>query len=495
MYYAFVLYYLLLERAASRIPVAGFAQRLAKSVLWQRAYSTFLRVPFIIYPLALLGLSIAFTMLVDRARSFEPADVTSRDLPLQFIYVHDKNWVVAYMHVRALAFFVVCSQSLTLAALYAATRTRKLKRFDIAVTVVAIAGFFATSFLYRTLESTDIYSYVANARLGMIGSYASHIRVSDPGLRGVTELTWGVLPPSPYGPLCHLYNGWVANTSSLVQATLRIRAYNASILVILIVGLVAARVRPATILLLGLNPFVYQQFIVNAHNDLTPVAALTLGAVFARRSMWFPVVAAIAAGLIKLPLCLVGIVTLVAIRSRAVRVTMTVLIVATVAVLSLAFGGEAYIEALLNVSNRAVTHDRMQAALHAFAAVLALFSIGYAILTRRRFWPGLVAIPTLSGSMYPWYLFWLVPTAFAGVDVAAPLLIAFPVVSLFLSDVFGQGGLVRVVSYGLIGLAAVCYAAMCASSTSGNARTNRLASRGGISTTRVTAAVKPSSAL
>jgi hypothetical protein len=95
---------------------------------------------------------------------------------------------------------------------------------------------------------------------------------------------------------------------------LRIRAYNASILVILIVGLVAARVRPATILLLGLNPFVYQHHRQRSQR-LDPVAALTLGAVFARRSMWFPVVAAIAAGLIKLPLCLVGIVTLVAIRS------------------------------------------------------------------------------------------------------------------------------------------------------------------------------------
>jgi hypothetical protein len=182
VYYAFVLYYLLLERAASRIPVAGFAQRLAKSVLWQRAYSTFLRVPFIIYPLALLGLSIAFTMLVDRARSFEPADVTSRDLPYNSsmftiklgrrVHARSRTRILRRLQPIAYACGTLCGDAYTKAQ---AIRHRRHRSRDRRI--------FATSFLYRTLESTDIYSYVANARLGMIGSYASHIRVSDPGLR------------------------------------------------------------------------------------------------------------------------------------------------------------------------------------------------------------------------------------------------------------------------------------------------------------------------
>ncbi|GAC1402131.1 MAG: hypothetical protein NVSMB59_23790 [Vulcanimicrobiaceae bacterium] len=294
--------------------------------------------------------------------------------------------------------------------------------------------------------------------MGMTRSYGTGIAVDDPALRAVTTLTWGTLPPSPYGPLWHFYNRTIADVASLSDAMLRLRLANALALVTLIGGLIAARVSHASIAIVALNPYLYQQFIVNGHNDLVPVVGLVLAATLARRSIWFPVVATIAAGLIKLPLALVGVATFLTVRSLRTRVAMALGVACVIAALSVSIGGKPYLAALLDVSHRATGTTNRDTVTHAVVLALALGSLGYTLVTRRRYWPGSLGVPTLGAFFYPWYLSWLVPLAFARRDHIAPIVVGFPVIGLLLSDVFFTTRFEAIVAYGVLAVAAVVVA-------------------------------------
>ncbi len=431
-----------LDRASAAFGVAARVARAIDGACRPAVQRAALAVPFAVFPLALFGLSVGFTSLVASAHAREGPAAMHRDVPLDFLYLRDPAWHTAYNHIAPLLFTIVVAQSLLLGGLYVRVRARPLARADVAVACLATVGFFIAALRVRVLESTDLYNYIVYARLGMTHAYAPGIVVDDPALRRVTALTWGVLPPSPYGPLWQLYNGAIANASTLADAATRLRLFNAFALLTLFGGLVAARVPAAGIAILALNPYLYDQYVANAHNDLLPIVLLTLACVFARRRSWPLGVAVVLAGLVKLPFVLVGLATLGAIASMRERIAVAVASVTVVLGLSFALGGQAYFRALVYASEA----DRHESVEHIAAVVLAIFAVGLMFLTQRRYWPGLLAVPSLRSFDYPWYLIWLVPLAYAGRSVY-PIAIAFPVVGFLLSDVYVATRLERVATY------------------------------------------------
>ncbi len=453
MYLKFVLFSVVLERAMRFIPlgrfVRGFASR--RAAFEHRIAAS----PFWIFPLALLGLSDVVMRLVAHARALDATPLPASNLPLAFVYVRDPLWRDAYAHVATLVFLAVCAQSLMLALTYMRVRARPLAPIDLAIGGLAVVAFLADALGARVLESTDMYSYVANAHLGMARSYGTAITIDDPALRAVTTLTWGTLPPSPYGPLWHVYNRAIADVATLGDALLRLRLANVCAILALIAGLLAARVSHAAIAIVAFNPYLYAQFVVNGHNDLLPVVALVLGIVFVRRSIWLTVIATIAAGLVKLPLAFVGLATFLAIRSARTRIALGIGTLAAIVGMSLGVGGRAYVAALTFASQKATGTATGDGVLHAVVVALALGSLAFAFATRRRYWPAALGVPTLGAFFYPWYLLWLVPLAFARRDAVAPIVVGFPVVGLLLSDVFFTTRLEGIIAYAILAVATV----------------------------------------
>ncbi len=410
----------------------------------------------------MLALSLTFSALIDRARALQGASAVSHDVPFDFLYLRDEAWHVAYGHVAPLVIAVVFLQSIVLAMLYLKARTRALTRADTAVVIAAVVAFVVMALRAHVLESTDMYNYVVYAHLGMAGSYATRIAIDDRALRRVTDLTWGVLPPSPYGPLWQIYNRAVANVPSLADATMRLRSVNAIVLIGLFGGLIAGRIPIAAVLILALNPYVYNQYVVNAHNDLVPIAALTLGVVFAARSRWFVIVAAAIAGLVKLPLLVVGLATFGAIDSLKKRITVAVAVVVLDLAISFALGGQPYVHALFYAADADRHESLAHVAVVARLAVVVLGAgaIGFMFFRRQQYWPGLLALPSLRSSYYPWYLIWLLPLAYARRSAIYPVAIAFPIVGLLLSDVYFTWPLVKVGTYVVLAIAAAVIATL-----------------------------------
>jgi len=412
-------------------------------------------IPFYFYPIALVALSLAFSALVDHARALQGA-APPNDLPYDFLYLRDKRWEAAYKHVAPLILLDVALQSIVLGALFIRARSAPLSRVDLGVAGAAVVALVVTALGRRLLESTDMYNYFTYAHLGMAKAYGTAIAIDDPGLRRVTDLTWGVLPPSPYGPLWHLYNRAIMNVPSLADATLRLRVVNTVVLLGLFGGLLAARIPIAAVLVFALNPYVYQQFVVNAHNDLLPIAALTLGCAFAYRSPWPLVVATALAGLVKLPLLLVGVATLGTIASLPKRLVALTAIVAVDLALSFVLGGQPYVHALLFAAEA----DKKETLLHAILVVLGLGSIALAFFTRRQYWPGLLALPALRAFNYPWYLIWLMPIAIARRTDPFPIAVMFPIVGVLLSDVYFGTRAMKLAIYALIAIAVAATVAL-----------------------------------
>jgi len=457
LYLKFVLLSIALESANRFFKFARLANRWRSTTtsLRSSALAGISRLPFWLFPVVLFALAFAFRRLIDHAYALEPAPLSFGDLPLMPLFDRDHQWSAAYGRVAPLVFADVCAQSLVLAALYLRVRSRRLTRLEHVLTAAMVVAFIALSFASRLLESADMYAYVANARLGLAGSYGEHITV-DAALRPVTAMAWGpTFPRSPYGPLWQFYNEAIAHVPSLAEAVMRLRIFNAVVLVAFLGGLALARVPQAAIVIIALNPYVYQQFVVNAHNDLLPVAALILGAAIAPRSIWLTCIATVAAGLIKFPLCFVGLATLATVRSVRTRVTLAVAILASIAALSFLFGGEPYIATLLHASLRAESASRFHTAGHALVVVLTLGALVFFFATRQRWWPGLLGIPALGAYLFPWYLLWLVPLAFARRSYIAPIVVSFPIAGMVFSDVFSTTRYEKVIACGILALAAV----------------------------------------
>ncbi len=321
------------------------------------------------------------------------------------------------------------AESAGLFALYRTLRRGRPTRAAVAILGVAFAVLVTVAVASPVANSSDLYGYVGFA--SQPGTAYAPVALPFAGDHAPINAMFGLPRPAAwYGPL------WIGTTHVLLLpfATLAtqlhvLRLLEVVALVACLVALARLGTRLEVLALLALNPAVFGVWVVDGHNDLFGIA-FVVAALACRR---FPVLRAslvAAAGLVKLPLVLIGAVAFLDERSVLRRTAFAGASVAVCLALSYAFGGAHYLAHLFSVSGR--RHDGAEGYLHAASASAALAALAAALFGRRLtlgatwLWRALAAFPA------PWYAIWGLPYALAS-GGAALLLIAEPIDSYLFS--------------------------------------------------------------
>ncbi|HEY1976071.1 MAG TPA: hypothetical protein VGG89_05995 [Candidatus Baltobacteraceae bacterium] len=321
----------------------------------------------------------------------------------------------------ALLLLLALAQSYALLALY---RTGA-KTAAVAAGAVLMALFsFAP-----VLANADVYAYVGNGVLGR-AAYAPPA-VPFAGDLAAINAFWHVpVPAATYGPL------WIAVARALTELAptllLKITAFRvlgAALLAALFALLRAYGIAPRVLAIVALNPALYFEFVLNAHNDLLPVVIVTLAALTAP---WWPLGASLliaAAALIKVPFVLLGLPVLARVREPLARALGVAVALVVAAVVSWLGGGEAYARALLAYASG----SHLETFVHAIAALAAFALLIFAVAAARGLRTSVWLLPMFGAYTAPWYALWSLPYALGAQRILVYLAIWLPFVT-FLTE-------------------------------------------------------------
>jgi len=287
--------------------------------------------------------------------------------------------------------------------------------------VMAVVSLLSPAMLYA-----DTYAYVGNALLGL-RSYAPPA-VSFTGEFAAISRWWGTpVPATPYGPLW-IGVAWLVTTpfASLLGKIVALRLLGLLSLAGLLAVLRAAGLPRRVLLLLALNPALYFQFVVSAHNDVFGILLVIAGGLYVRAKPFVATALLTAGALVKLPFALFAAPLLVAQTSLPVRAGMLVAVVALATAGTLLAGGAGY----LHAQSSHLTSYGFAAVTTAAVAIVALVLIGRAFLGKRRFLSAVWLIPLVPAYTLAWYVLWSLPYAIARRRIAAYLLICYPLASI-----------------------------------------------------------------
>jgi len=239
---------------------------------------------------------------------------------------------------------------------------------------------------------------------------------------------------SPYGPLWELFNrGILAGTHTIGQALFTIKIANAAALLACFAVLFFLRLPFRLTALFFLNPALYDNYIVQAHNDLFAILPILVALLVARRGAltWAALLASLA-GLVKISLTVVALATIASLGNRRKRLVSASLIIAVLALGSALIGGAPYLHALTFVgksqtagSGSRVIND-VRLVLQALMLVGACFALLDAVLWKRVVRSAVWTLPAFSGLLHAWYFPWTVPFAVRFGVTAAALAISLP---------------------------------------------------------------------
>jgi hypothetical protein len=265
--------------------------------------------------------------------------------------------------------------------------------------------------LHQQITSGDAFAYVGSTL--ETDPYNPSTQAFPASFASINRM-WGLpLIPSTYGPIWNaIAKIAVAPFATLRGKVLGIQILGALALISIVVTLVRTKAPPAVVALVALNPFLWETYVAEGHNDLL-AAAFVVAAARSTRSRSIVTLVAVAAA-IKVSFALTGLVTLARISRPRDRVVGFVTICASVA-LTVALVGPNYPSSVIH-------------AIHLYAyplpfVVVALrclteLAVGYcalvAVLWGRVPWgTGWI---TIAVGQFPWinYLCWGLPTALVG---------------------------------------------------------------------------------
>jgi hypothetical protein len=294
-------------------------------------------------------------------------------------------------------------------------------------TAAAVAGavLMALFSFAPVLSNADLYAYVGNGLLGR-AAYTPPA-APFPGDLAAINAFWHVpVPAATYGPLwLAIATAVVATAPTLALKMTAFRLLGAMLLAALFALLHAYRIPPRVLAIVALNPALYFEFVLNAHNDLPAVVVVTAAALTAS---WWPLGASLlvaAAALIKLPFVLLGLPVLANVRETVPRVLAVAVAVVAAAIVSWFAGGPAYARALLAYASG----SHLESAVHAIAALAALAAIAFAVAGMRRLKSAVWLLPMFGAYTAPWYALWSLPYALGARRVLVYLAIWLPFVT------------------------------------------------------------------
>ncbi len=303
-----------------------------------------------------------------------------------------------------------------------------------ACAILLIEGLLAPA-----MTSSDSYSYIAYARLGIAASYVPHFQPLSAGQHFFTWCLKGYFPAA-YGPGFVAYVGAIlANTHSTQSSILILRATNAAWLIALIALVRLSGAPRKTVALLALNSAFFFQYVTNAHNDILPVVLVVAGILLARRSVVAGALLVIAASLFKIPFAAIGSLAFVRLAPSLRRLAIAALTVVASFGLSYAIGGQKYFATLAFHSRiMASGADRLEIVL----TIVALLAIAYALVCQRFHWALSFTMPALAVEiLQPWYVAWSLPYALVESEHLSTFLILAPFATLLMEDGISRAAL------------------------------------------------------
>jgi len=307
------------------------------------------------------------------------------------------------------------------------------------VTKAFIAGGVAvmlTVSLSVRLTGLDSILYIYFAKVANLAT-AYHVPASFAPLPADFALLQHVIPrilPSPYGPLWELFDrGLLAGTHSVAQAIFALKAASAVALLAVFATLLLLRLPMRLAALFFLNPALYDNYVVRAHNDLFAILPVLVALLLAKRRA-FVVAALVAslAGLVKLSLVVIALATIASVGRLRTRLTSAALIVAVLVLGSLLIGGSPYLHALvfterfLSQQNGSHATRNVRVALQMVLIAVGCVALVNAILWRRVLRSATWMFAGFSGLLHMWYFPWTIPFAIRFRVTAAALAITLP---------------------------------------------------------------------
>lgn len=296
-------------------------------------------------------------------------------------------------------------------------------------TIVAGAALMTLFSFAPVLTNADLYAYVGNGLLG----HAAYTPPAAPFAGDLSAINafWHVpVPAATYGPLwIAIARAVTATGPTLVLKMTAFRVLGALLLAALFALLRAYGIHRRVLAIVALNPALYFEFVLNAHNDLPAVVIVTVAALTAA---WWPLGASLliaTAALIKVPFVLLGLPVLANVRGKMQRATAVAVAIVVTAIVSWFAGGPAYARALLSYASR----SHLETSLHAIAAFAAFGLLVCAVMGMRRLKTAVWLLPMFGAYTAPWYALWSLPYAMGATRVLVYLAIWLPFVT-FLTE-------------------------------------------------------------
>jgi len=324
------------------------------------------------------------------------------------------------------------------------------------VPFVAAFALGALAFASPVVTSGDVFGYVG---IGMLGAHP-FARPED-FFHGQYAQVFANYPirPTVYGPVWVVVNaGAVALATTFAGKIFALRLLGAILLGLLVVLARALGAGRAALCALALNPMLWFQFVANAHNDMFAIALVVAALVaVGRRLLSLAVIFVAAAGAVKVPFLVLGIVIFARHRDRRMGIVAAAASVALAVGVSAAYGGHAYLDGLLATGRGRVVWGPEVAVAKAAVALLALGATVAALVFRR--FVGFAAwfYPGLAPLLFPWYLAWTIPYACAAGSGLLETLLVLPIAAtmadtIYGLDLFGLAVAVAVVTFVVVDL-------------------------------------------
>ncbi|MBC5800004.1 MAG: hypothetical protein GIW94_08550 [Candidatus Eremiobacteraeota bacterium] len=339
---------------------------------------------------------------------------------------------------KATALVVLGCHFFEIVALYGLFRFLPANRVS-NVTKAFIAGgvglMLAASLSVR-LTGLNSILYVYFAKVDAMAT-AYHVPPSFAPLPPGFTILRHVIPrilPSPYGPIWELFGrGLFAGTHSVAAAIFTLKAANAVALLAVFATLLLLRLPLQQASLFFLNPALYDNYIVSAHNDLFAILPILVALYLARRRA-FAVAALLAsvAGLVKLSLVVVALATVASVGRLRIRLASAALIIAVVVLGSLLLGGRPYLQAILftekflSQQNGSHATRSIREALQAVLIAVGCIAVVNAVLWKRCLRSATWMFAGFSRLLHVWYFPWTIPFAVRFRVTTAALAITLP---------------------------------------------------------------------
>ncbi len=348
------------------------------------------------------------------------------------LHGHTPAWVGNGLLVLALI------QALALYRFFFVVRSNAPNRTVVAIAASACAIMLVAALATRRMAAgIDLYLNVGYGQLGL-GAYAPPALAFPDEFVAINRL-WGVpILPATYGPLWLLLAKAIAQTGHSLAAQLQaFRIAGALAFLGCIPLLRAAGARAAEVAVFALNPALIFAFVVDAHNDIFPLALALAALATGARRPFVALAFAVAAGSMKLPFALAACLAFAQLDDRRRRVGFCVAtIVLALAMTELGSGGRYVASASHALAYQRLTNPWDNIA-HALAIGAALVATGLAIWQRRFIATASWTFLSLGAVVLPWYAAWGLPYAIVQRTFLPLYLITLPVLAFGLSTTFG----------------------------------------------------------